>query len=328
MEDLQIPSTFRAAINKALKACDVVHDESTGFVQRNAEVDAFGLAKDLGTLLHSQCTKLAIAAKPPRTGEVVIQLIAEIEKLLPMFESLCGIVRPSIHGEAVVQYICKQCKYGLLGLQTLSEAVCHTEFSEARLSRTAILWESCLALQTVKTLPSLVSAKVAESLQMIDDAVDDLESWQAGESDMNFDDLATSDSGSDPEISLGTSDATAKRLPEPDTQRRIAMIKRIQLLLRAIDKRCVTKDALVSKLNNIYSNCALLAVDIDNWTVEIQEEAHLAIITEFEKTVVLRIEELLDQVTRDSSDEKWLAWSKNFRSRWLEEVVVSPTASK
>lgn len=105
-------------------------------------------------------------------------------------------------------------------------------------------------------------------------------------------------------------------------------MRRIQLLLRAIDKRRVSQDNVsITEFNDIFLTSAQLAVDIDDWTVEVQEEAGQAFILELEKTVVLRVEELLDQVTRSASDEKWLAWCKNFQSRWREEVVP-PNASK
>lgn len=313
--------TFHAALTSALATCDAERAELDDSSQRGSEVNVFSLAKDLGLLLHSQCTKLAIAAKPPRTGEAVDQLMAEIEKLLPMFGSLCTIVNPSIHGMAIVQFIRKQCKYALLGLQTLIEVIQHKEFSEPRLSRTAILWESCVALQTAHTLQELVSAKLNESLQMIDDAIDDLESWQTGETDLNFDsDIDKSDSGSDVQTDKPLS--TDQVLSSPDVGRGIAMMKRIQLLLRAVDKRRVTKTTTIVEMNDIFNNCALLAIDIDNWAVEVQEEASVAFVKELEKIVVLRVEELLDQVTKDSCDEKWLNWCKSFRLRWLEEVTT------
>lgn len=285
------------------------------------QADKIAMARDLATLLHSQCTKISIAARPPRTDEAVSACMKEIKKLLPLFTVLCQTLKPDKEGFAVCDTIKSQSRYALTGLKLLIEAVHEDPVSEDRLSRTGILWESCVELQKISTLSSLVSKKLRESTQMINDAIEDLESWAAGELDGNFDDFAGSGSDSDSDPENGpVSSSTDRNQDDAETERRMSMLKRIQLLLKAIDKHKTGATSSVSQLNEIYLSVGKLAVEIDDWAGEIQEEADAAFILEMEKVVVLRVQELLAATMVKNLDTNWGKWSNNFSSRWLEDV--------
>ncbi|CCG83362.1 Putative uncharacterized protein [Taphrina deformans PYCC 5710] len=277
------------------------------------------LARDIGTLLHSHCTKLSLAARPPITPKAINACIIDIQKLFPMIASLCHSLQPKLHGKALCDRIRNQSRYALIGVRSMVQAVSEDPVSEARLNKTGILWESCLELQNMQKLDLIMSLKVKECTQMIGDAVDDLKSWSLGEEDDNFDDFETSDSESD----AGKRDepASEERTADAEIARRISMLTRIQLFLKAVDKRQITPAASTQLMNGIYDNLSKLSVEVDDLAGEIQESADTAFIMEMEKIVIQRVEELLSITLANNRDEKWQTWVANFRKRWLEEVI-------
>lgn len=317
-------ASFSHALTQVLRSCEAheILDQNSQTVPDNVRsgLDVRGIAKDLGTTLHSQSTKLSLAAKPPRTEEGVRVCLQEIQKILPIFAVLCQGLHVRIYGAAVCDHIRNQSRYALLGLQTLVDAVYEEPVSEARLSRTGVLWGSCIALQKVAELHVLVSQRIKESSQMIEDAIEDLESWGAGDQDMNFSDYVDSES----EDELPPKDdpsAPVTSLSEPrDVVRRTGLLKRLRILLMAIDKRKIGEKTNVPQLNDIYQNVTTMAVEVDDWAVGIQEEADSAYVDEMEKAVVLRVQELLTTVSIDQEDQKWSLWLANFREKWLTDM--------
>ena len=311
-------SEFLSVLEKTLRLCEA---PAVGETTENSpsDIDIRGLGKDLGTMLHSLATKLSLAARPPRTPDAITKCLQDIEKLLPVFATMCQSLRPSIHGEGMCEKIKSHSRYALLGLQSLVSAVLEEPVSEARLGRTGILWESCKELQNVETLQKIVSNKISEAHQMISDAVEDLQSWASGEADDNFGDFEDSSSETDNE-DHNVHAVHISSAAQADNERRISMFKRIQLLLKAINKRKICESSPLSLLNECYSSCSKLAVEVDDLAGEIQEGADEALVGELEKAVVLRVEELLVSASTDNADEKWSEWSQNFGAKWLSDV--------
>jgi len=242
----------------------------------------------------------------------------DIYKLLPAFTSLCQMLKPEIHGSAICDLIRKQSKYAITGLRSMVQAVSIDHVSENRLSKTGILWESCLELQKAESLVHVMSQRNKECLQMLEDAVEDLESWLAGDLDDNFGDFE--DSGSDSEGSVNPQIRETDKQTDLETERRIMMLKRTQLLLKAIGKRKITRESPVSLLNALYDNISKLSVEVDDLAGEIQEHADPAYIMEMEKVVVHRVEQILTASSLGGKDDKWQEWITNFKKRWLEDI--------
>lgn len=318
------PDVFLVAVERALLACQATEgSQQSQAIDDPSQIDVRELARDLGTNLHSQCTKLSLATRPPRTDEAVTRCLADILGLLPLFVTLCTALRPDIHGVAVCDKIRNQSRYALIGLRSLAGVSVEEPSAETRLSKTGILWESCVELQNVQTVFSLVSAKVKESSLMIQDAVDDLESWSSGTLDFNLLDINDSSSEGEDEAFNSPNRTTSSNSASSDTTRRIAMLRRIQILLKAIDKRKVNDRSAITQLNDIYRTIAKLSVEVDDLAVEIQEEADSTFILELEKIVALRVEELLDTVPATVDDKAWSTWSHTFHEKWLQDVKAA-----
>lgn len=321
MAQTTLPS-FLPALEEALQACQVSANVGTSDSQTvQTVIDVLSMARHLGTNLHSQCTKLSLALKPPQTADAVKKCMQDIDTLLPVFSALCQILRPEKHSTALCEKVRSQCRYALLGLKTLlntSDEISSTDF---RLSNTGILWEACVELQKLGTPSVLVAANLTECSQMIGDAIEDLDSWLSGDIDFNISVTESSSEAGDQEINPLAPDVDSSELDQ--TKRRIAMLKRIQILLSAIGKRKVNEQATITYLNTVYENCAKLSVEVDDLAVEIQEEADFTFISELEKAVVLRVEEILNSAPADDKDEKWAKWSHVFKEKWLDQLKPS-----
>lgn len=309
---------FEAAVQSVLQECDIV-SAVTPPARKDSQyptIDVCALARDFGTLLHSHCTKLSLAARPPKTPEAIASCINDMTELLPACNSLVKLLNREIHGSSICDLIRNQARYALIGLRSMVQAVTSGTDVEGRLSKTGILWEACSELQNVGSLSETTSKRVKECAQMLGDAIDDLESWAAGESDDNFDTFEDSASETSSEIE----DKSSATVPvDQEIQRRISMLTRVQLLLKALDKRRITENISVTSSNAIYDSIIPLSAEVDDLAGEIQEGADPAYIMEMEKVVVHRVEELLTASLLGNDDKKWVEWVTNFRKRWRED---------
>jgi hypothetical protein len=318
---MSLPSPlFNQALEGALKCSEVPKDGNgpNSVDNRITSADVINLARDVGTMLHSHCTKLSLAARPPKTADAINACINDIQKLFPIIGSLCLSLQNDSHGKALCDKIRNQSRYALIGVRSMVEAVSEDPVSESRLSKTGILWESCLELQNLQAMHILMSLKVKESTQMIGDAIDDLKSWSLGEEDDNF--TGFEDSGSESDTDEKDASESGDRTNDAEINRRISMLTRIQLFLKAVDKRQITPSASTQLMNDICDNLSALSVEVDDLAGEIQESSDTAFIMEMEKIVIQRVEELLSITLSKNTDDKWQTWVSNFRQKWLEEV--------
>ncbi|ORY86808.1 hypothetical protein BCR37DRAFT_385282 [Protomyces lactucae-debilis] len=301
----------KAAIETVIAACKA-GEGTAPLIEGVASIDLAALSKDLGILLHAQCTKLSLAAKPPRTQDAVLACVDGIIKLLPAFSMLATSLRRAIHSAAVADHIRNNIHYAMIGSRSLIETALDPEASVARLEQTGILWESCVKLQHVTKADACVSLKIKETSVMLNDAIEDLESFAAGDEE-DFDDSASESSEAEVSTSIEKNQETLDEI-----QRRISILRRTQLLLKAIVKRRVP-GASVDVLNQIYDNLIALIVEVDDFACEVQEAADEAYIMELEKSVLHRVEALLTAALMDNEDPKWAEWIETFRKRWLEK---------
>lgn len=310
----------------------------------DAGLDVRALARDVGTLIHSHCTKLAIAARPPRTDAAVAACLAELAKVLPALAALSQNCHHDLHGVATCRAVGRCCKYILSGLAELVTVVNAPEPTEARLAQTGILYESCEELRDLQPDHRLVAKKLQESGLMVADAVDDLQSWLDGDDDDDFglNDLSDDDDddddandnedddnhGEDAALAASTQSLSIKSqasertaASEEDTRRRIVMLERIKILLKAIHAKRLTESTSVALRNRVFADAEELVAEIDEMAGEVQDRRSDAVyVLELEKAVVHRVEELLTVVSGDNAEDKWRQWIGVFRSRWRESV--------
>lgn len=280
-------------------------------------------AHDLGRVLHAGCTKLAIASKPPLCSSTVEACILSLQKELPAIAALCRLLRPDVYGEALCERIRLISKRTLAGLSTLIETVCMTA-AEDRLGRTGVVWDACQELQKLPSNGTLVLTDIQNSNEMLDDAIDELQSWLRGDAEEDVDSSDLSGHDEDLESPFETVHKPTVRDSAKETEQRIVMLKRIQLLLKAMKKQAAKATLPVEQSNSVHRILKPLIAEIDDLAGEIQERSDEALIQELEKAVVIRVDELSYVMTRNVGDEKWLAWINTFRKNWLVASKSSP----
>lgn len=316
---------LREKLRAALRDCRIDYEAAQRPIS-DTQVDVVrSLAKDLGTLLHSHCTKLSLAAKPPITDSAVITILTDLNKLLPAFVALCGKLDPAAHGLALCDKISALTRYALTGLDKLLQAIIQPG-AEDRLSSTGILWDSCLDLQRLPDITKLISLKLQECCAMMNDAVEDLRAWTLDETDHNLDEMAEYGNDSSDEEHPAASISSASSVHENNRSSIadgfILKLQRTQLLFKAIEIRRLALAITISQLNDIYKDLKAIQIEVDDIAGEIQEGADEAFIGELEKAFVHRIEHILLTTATDDAS-KWTDWSKNFKSQWLE---IKPSA--
>ncbi|BFZ57275.1 hypothetical protein PYCC9005_004326 [Savitreella phatthalungensis] len=335
---------YLALIRDVAGTVQVCNDslDSRPLSEVDSSLDVLSLARDLATLVHSYATKLSIAAKPPKTPEAVDACLKELAKASPAFGALCHNAHRDVQGIATSRFIGRNSKYILAGLIDLVTAVFEDEPSPVRLAQTGILYESCDDLKGIVPDFQLVIRKVKEANAMIGDAVEDLQSWLDGDDD--DDDFGLGDSEDDGDddddedgltsaasgLSLGKQRSEAEII---ETRRRITMLERVRMLLKALATRLVSADMPLVTRNAVFTCTEQLVVDVDELAGEVQDTvpgprngpggADEAYLMELEKAVVHRVEDLLTAlVTTTVADDKARTWVDNFRARWRE-----PTSS-
>jgi hypothetical protein len=157
-----------------------------------------------------------------------------------------------------------------------------------------------------------VSAKIKEVSIMLNDAIEDLQSFASGEDADGFEDSASEASDEHETTTTEQSGEQSEQL-----ERRIKIVQRTLLLLKAIDKRRIG-DASTHVLNLVYDNLVALVVEVDDFACEIQEAADEAFIMELEKSVLHRVEGMMSAALVENKNAKWSDWLETFRTRWLE----------
>ena len=311
----------------------------------DSQLDVYALARDVGTLIHSHCTKLAIAARPPKTQAAIDACLAEIAKIIPALAALSQNCHTGVQGVATCRAVARCCKYVLSGLADLAKVVSDRETNDARLAQTGILYESCDELKGLAADHKLVARKVQECSLMVADAIEDLQSWLEGGDDDDFglnelsddddddDDNDDNDDNDNDDHDLNTATnglslqekAEGKTAAEEeDTKRRIVMLERIKILLKAIQTKRLSAELTVTLRNRIYTDAEELVAEIDEMAGEVQDrrsDEHF--ILELEKAVVHRVEALLTATSGDDADDKWRKWIDLFKTRWREHVPKS-----
>ena len=130
------------------------------------------------------------------------------------------------------------------------------------------------------------------------------------------------------DLTLDNKDQRLTPATEEDTKRRIVMLERIKILLKAIQTKRLTAETSVVLRNRIYTDAEELVAEIDEMAGEVQDRrSDENFILELEKAVVHRVEALLTVVSGEESDEKWRKWIDLFRARWREHVPKPQAAA-
>lgn len=308
---VKISLTDEAHVLQTLITAQVALCKSEVTTINDPSLKVVNLARDLGTLLHSACTKLSLAARPPRTDEAISASFKEISGFLPAFGQLCAGLDPARHTQVLCERIRSLCKYALIGLSAFIAVITGEEDAQ-RLNKTAILWDSADELRQLTSADEVLSMKTEECQDMLSDAVTDLTEFLETDLHQDLDGLSLADETQE----------TTKCSSAAQIDGYITKITRCHTLLRAIVKRRIDATTTVEMSNALFENISKLSIEVDDLACEIQDKSDHAYIEELGKGIVHRIEALLD-ATLPGANQSWIDWTQSFRKMWQLDSITS-----